>query len=92
MTSLPNGLPEGWTENANHDLVSKEGVIILAEERTECEVFSRIIGYLRPVAQWNVAKKAEWRDRVTFDVPKNLKERLAPKIESGGDGKGGSDA
>jgi ribonucleoside-triphosphate reductase len=36
-------------------------------ERTKCEVYSRIVGYLRPVSQWNEGKKAEFYDRVTYD-------------------------
>jgi ribonucleoside-triphosphate reductase len=33
---------------------------------TECEVYSRVVGYLRPVSQWNVGKKAEFIDRKLF--------------------------
>jgi ribonucleoside-triphosphate reductase len=32
----------------------------------ECEVYSRIVGYLRPVSQWNTAKKAEFAVRETY--------------------------
>ena len=32
-----------------------------------CEVYSRVVGYLRPVAQWNDAKQAEFNDRKVFD-------------------------
>jgi len=32
-----------------------------------CEVFSRIVGYLRPVSQWNEGKQAEFKLRTTFD-------------------------
>ena len=35
--------------------------------KTECEVYSRVVGYLRPVNQWNNGKQAEFRDRKTFD-------------------------
>jgi len=28
-----------------------------------CEVYSRVVGYLRPVDQWNNGKKAEYHDR-----------------------------
>jgi ribonucleoside-triphosphate reductase (formate) len=37
------------------------------QERTECEVYSRIVGYLRPVDQWNDGKKAEFTDRKEFN-------------------------
>ncbi len=33
----------------------------------DCEVYSRVVGYLRPVAQWNDAKQAEFKDRKLFD-------------------------
>jgi hypothetical protein len=34
----------------------------------KCEVYSRVVGYLRPVAQWNDAKQEEFRDRKLFDA------------------------
>ena len=33
----------------------------------KCEVYSRIVGYLRPVNQWNEGKQEEFKERVTFD-------------------------
>lgn len=30
-----------------------------------CEIYSRVVGYLRPVSQWNVGKQAEFVDRAT---------------------------
>jgi ribonucleoside-triphosphate reductase len=32
-----------------------------------CEVYSRVVGYLRPVNQWNNGKQAEFNQRKTFD-------------------------
>ncbi|ARM31947.1 ribonucleoside triphosphate reductase [Prosthecochloris sp. HL-130-GSB] len=43
------------------------------EEVTDCMVFSRIVGYLRPVEQWNAGKQAEFSDRKLF----TLKEGVA---------------
>jgi len=34
--------------------------------RTKCVIWSRVVGYLRPTAQWNDGKVAEFNDRVTF--------------------------
>ena len=31
-----------------------------------CEVYSRIVGYLRPVGQWNNGKKEEFKERKVF--------------------------
>ena len=36
----------------------------------ECEVYSRPVGYLRPVKQWHIGKKQEFKDRKVFDVDK----------------------
>ena len=35
---------------------------------TECEIYSRVVGYLRPVNQWNRGKQQEFTDRKTFDT------------------------
>ncbi len=32
----------------------------------EAEVYSRIVGYIRPIKQWNKAKRQEFQDRLTF--------------------------
>lgn len=36
----------------------------------DCEVFTRIVGYIRPVKQWNEGKMAEYEIRKTFNVEK----------------------
>jgi ribonucleoside-triphosphate reductase len=47
---------------------------LAGEQRTcsichrETEVYSRVVGYLRPVKQWNSGKLAEYGDRKTFRV------------------------
>jgi ribonucleoside-triphosphate reductase len=35
--------------------------------RAKCEVYSRVVGYLRPVDQWNDGKQAEFAIRRNFD-------------------------
>lgn len=40
----------------------------MEKERTKCERYSRVVGYLRPVVQWNEGKQAEWSDRKMFEV------------------------
>ncbi|MEN6445141.1 MAG: ribonucleoside triphosphate reductase [Candidatus Cloacimonas sp.] len=42
--------------------------------QNKTEVFSRIVGYLRPVSQWNDGKKAEFKMRTTFDLHKQPKK------------------
>ena len=34
----------------------------------EAEVYSRVVGYLRPVKQWNAGKQAEFERRETFQI------------------------
>lgn len=33
---------------------------------TKCEVYSRVVGYLRPVQAWNKGKKEEFKMRKVF--------------------------
>jgi ribonucleoside-triphosphate reductase len=37
---------------------------------SDCEVYSRIVGYMRPVNQWNNGKQQEFKDRKLFDINK----------------------
>ncbi len=37
------------------------------QKENSCEVYSRIVGYLRPVDQWNDGKQSEFEDRKLFD-------------------------
>ncbi len=39
----------------------------MEKERTRCEVYSRVVGFLSPVSQWNKGKREEFSDRLTFD-------------------------
>ncbi|MDG5800635.1 ribonucleoside triphosphate reductase [Marinilabiliaceae bacterium ANBcel2] len=52
----------------------------------DCEVYSRIVGYMRPVKQWNNGKQQEFKDRKLFDIDKteslNYKEHQKIGIES----------
>jgi hypothetical protein len=64
------------------DLLLPDGTVIPEEKRQPCEVYSRVVGYLRPVRQWNKGQKAIWNDRTPY---------IAPAIESP-EVEGGSDA
>lgn len=43
----------------------------------ETEVFSRVVGYYRPVNRWNEGKREEFADRVTFDIAKALESDMS---------------
>lgn len=36
-------------------------------KHTNCEVYSRVVGYIRPIDQWNAGKQEEFKERRTFD-------------------------
>ena len=46
----------------------------------ETEVYSRIVGYIRPIKNWNDGKREEFRERVTFAENK-LDKEFKTKIE-----------
>jgi ribonucleoside-triphosphate reductase len=37
-------------------------------QRQECIVYSRVVGWLTPIKNWNKGKKAEFADRKAFDI------------------------
>ena len=39
--------------------------------RNKCEVYSRVVGYLRPIDMWNKGKKEEFRLRKTYKTNNN---------------------
>ena len=42
-------------------------------QRTKCNVYSRVVGYYRPVKQWNEGKQSEFHDRKAFTIKGGLK-------------------
>lgn len=41
-------------------------------KRTECEIWSRVMGYYRPRSQYNKGKAQEAKDRKTFTLNKDM--------------------
>ena len=62
---------KGCEININSGLLceacAKKGKVII-----EPEIYSRVVGYMRPVRAWNKGKQQEFKDRSMFD--KTLKE------------------
>lgn len=48
------------------DISTEQLHALKPEQRQRCEVWTRVMGYHRPVAQFNVGKKAEHRERRHF--------------------------
>jgi ribonucleoside-triphosphate reductase len=42
-------------------------------KRQPCEIYSRVVGYLRPVSQWNDGKQSEFAERKEYN--KQLQEK-----------------
>lgn len=43
-------------------------------KRTKTEIFSRSMGYIRPVDNFNIGKRAEFEERKTFTEANSLKK------------------
>jgi len=46
-----------------------------AHGRQRCEVYSRVVGYYRPVKQWNKGKKAEFQQRREFEIDEHISKK-----------------
>ncbi|WP_316863331.1 ribonucleoside triphosphate reductase [uncultured Cohaesibacter sp.] len=51
---------------ADNEFVMIEGVELLNAERQPCEIWTRVMGYHRPVSSFNKGKKGEYAERRTF--------------------------
>ncbi len=52
----------------NHVAVHENQSIILDDaERQPCEIWTRVMGYHRPVASFNTGKKGEFEERTYFN-------------------------
>jgi hypothetical protein len=41
------------------------------EERQPCEIWTRVMGYHRPVSSFNIGKRGEFHERLCFVEPKS---------------------
>lgn len=53
--------------------MKKVGVLTDAE-RQPCEVWTRVMGYFRPVSAFNIGKKSEYAERVCFNEKKAMEK------------------
>lgn len=42
----------------------------------KCEVYSRVVGYYRPVSNWNAGKQEEFKHRKEFNADVSLKSEF----------------
>jgi hypothetical protein len=50
----------------------KEEITLTDEERQPCEIWTRVMGYHRPVSSFNTGKKGEFAERVSFREPASI--------------------
>jgi hypothetical protein len=51
------------------EIVMKKDITLKDDERQCCEVWTRVMGYHRPVSYFNIGKKGEHEERVHFNEP-----------------------
>jgi hypothetical protein len=51
------------TEHTTEDATA---ITLRDDERQRCEVWTRVMGYHRPVASFNIGKQGEFHERVHF--------------------------
>ncbi len=54
-----------WRIKMNNT-INFEEIRLSDEERQPCEVWTRVMGYFRPVSEFNVGKKSEFYSRKCF--------------------------
>lgn len=45
----------------------------MENKKIPCEVYSRIVGYFRPIRNWNKGKRQEFVERKSYQVPQQVK-------------------
>lgn len=54
--------------------IAPDAVVLKDENRQVCEVWTRVMGYFRPVSQFNAGKKSEYRERVLLNSQEIVRE------------------
>ena len=47
-------------------IIGHHTITVTDKERQECEVWTRVMGYYRPVSEFNIGKKSEHNERMFF--------------------------
>jgi len=53
-------------------IVGNQTITVKDEERQPCEIWTRVMGYYRPVSEFNIGKKSEHIERKFFSERKSL--------------------
>jgi len=55
------------TDLSEQQLLAPNAVVLRDDERQRCEVWTRVMGYHRPMSSFNTGKKGEFHERTYFD-------------------------
>ena len=61
------------TDLSEQQCLTPQTVVLRDDERQRCEVWTRVMGYHRPMASFNTGKKGEFHERTYFDERNCLK-------------------
>ncbi|MBI5721326.1 MAG: hypothetical protein HZC37_26950 [Burkholderiales bacterium] len=68
----------------SHGLASQTHPLLAEHERQRCEVWTRVMGYHRPVASFNIGKQGEFNERRYFVEPGHREARASAALETVG--------
>ena len=54
------------TDLSQTELIAPQTVTLSDDERQPCEIWTRVMGYHRPVSSFNTGKKGEFHERTCF--------------------------
>lgn len=54
------------TNHSNQDAIVSRQIVLDNDERQPCEIWTRVMGYHRPVTSFNIGKKGEFHERQYF--------------------------
>lgn len=54
--------------------MNEDEIKLSDQERQSCEVWTRVMGYCRPVSEFNKGKKSEFKERKCFSEEKAMQQ------------------
>ena len=54
------------TDLSEQQFLAPQALVLRDDERQRCEVWTRVMGYHRPMASFNTGKKGEFHERTYF--------------------------
>lgn len=65
-----------WSVSSDGSTVDPRTSVPAATKRQKCEVYTRVMGYHRPVSQFNEGKKSEYYSRTYFTECKTCNSKF----------------